>query len=177
MSAESNLLLVPLRVADVPRLQQVYEACADYFQLVGRTSTPAHMAERVMLEVETTPGRHVMGITLNDELIGLLDFRLRYPAPDVAQLGLILIVPGERNRGYGTLAMDIWETWLDVQTPIARVRAAVVAHNRGAQRFFLRRQYHLTGETYRMPVGRAQPRVLVMEKFLGLEPPVRGKGG
>ncbi len=171
MAEYPNLTLVPLTTDDIPRLQALYEAAADYFFALGASTVPDTMAERALLEASTLPGRHIMGITLEDRLIGLLDFRLRYPANDVAQLGLILLHPDYRGQGYGSLALDIWETWLDLQTPIERVRAAVPAHMRDAQRFFLRREYHLTGESYRTAIGDAHPRLLIMVKLLGIEPP------
>ena len=170
-SDQPNLRLVPLTPEDASRLQPVYEAAADYFEDLGEVSVPSSMAERTLLEAANTPGRHIMGITLDGDLIGVLDFRLGYPAAEVAQLGLILLVPEQRGRGLGSLALDIWETWLEVQTPIRQVRAAVPAHLRRAQRFFLRREYHFTGEAYRVQVGEAQPRLLVMTKLLGIEPP------
>ena len=171
MADYPHLQLVPLTTEDESRLQSLYESAADYFHSLGVTSIPNTMAERALLEASNLPGRHIMGIFLEEELIGLLDFRLRYPAAEAAQLGLILLAPEYRGRGYGTLAMDIWETWLEVQTPIERVRAAVPAHLRDAQRFFLRREYHLTGESYRASVGDAHPRLLIMVKLLGIEPP------
>ncbi len=171
MAEYPNLRLVPLTTDDIPQLQALYEAAEDYFFSLGVSRIPDTMAERALLEASNRPGRHIMGIMLDDDFIGMLDFRLRYPANDVAQLGLILLRPEYRGQGYGTLAMDIWETWLDLQTPIERVRAAVPAHLRNAQRFFLRREYHLTGESYRATVGDAHPRLLIMVKLLGLEPP------
>ncbi len=166
-----DLRLVPLRVEDAPRLQRVYEAAADYFHLVGEGDPPPTVAERALVEASAVPDRHIMGIVLNDDLIGVLDFRLRYPAADTAHLGLILIVPAARGRGYGTLAMDIWETWLEVQTPIRKVRLGVVAHNRRAIRFWLERGYRMTGEARRIAVGSAAPRVLFMEKRLAPSEP------
>lgn len=161
-----NLRLVPLTTEDAPRLQRVYEAAADYFHLVGEGNPPPTLAERALLEAAAIPDRHILGIVLGDDLIGVMDFRLRYPAVDTAHLGLILLVPEARGRGYGTLAMDIWETWLEVQTPIEKVRLGVVAHNRRAIRFWLRRGYRFTGEARRLAVGAAAPRVLFMEKEL-----------
>ncbi|NPA91894.1 MAG: GNAT family N-acetyltransferase, partial [Chloroflexi bacterium] len=128
-------------------------------------------AERMLLEAAHLGNRHLMAIQWEETPVGVLDFRLRYPDAAAAYLGLILLLPEWRGRGIGTWALDIWETWLDVQTPLERVRTAVPAHLRRAQRFFLRRDYHLTGESYRVPVGEARPRLLVMEKLLGIEPP------
>lgn len=164
---QPNLRLVPLDVGDAPRLQRVYEAAADYFHLVGEGTPPPAMAERALVEAAAVPDRHIMGIVLEEDLIGVLDFRLRYPAMDTAHLGLVLLVPDARGHGYGTLALDIWETWLEVQTPIERVRLSVVAHNRRAIRFWLKRGYRFTGEARRVAVGATAPRVLIMEKRLG----------
>ncbi len=164
--AHPDLRLVPLAVEDKARLQRVYEAGADYFQEVGEVDIPPKMAERTLLEAEALPGRHIMGIFSGDDLIGVLDFRLRYPAADTAYLGLILVVPEKRGQGYGSQALDMWETWLDVQTPIKRVRLGVAAHNRRAIRFWLRRGYRMTGEFRRIVVGASAPRILFMEKWL-----------
>ena len=169
MSATSpfpDLRLVPLAPDDAPRLQAVYEATADYFHLVAGGAPPPGAAERALLEAAAIPDRHIMGIVLEKDLIGVLDFRLRYPAADTAYLGLLLLVPEARGKGYGSLAMEIWETWLSVQTPITRVRLGVVGHNRRAIRFWLARGYQFTGEARRVTVGAAAPRVLIMEKVL-----------
>jgi len=166
-----DIRLIPLGAEDVDALQTMLIVSADYFQALGHAQVASDLAARMIRETESTPGRHLLGVDLKGELIGILDFRLRYPAPDTAQLGLLLLQPSWRAQGIGTLTMDIWETWLDVQTPIERVRSAVPAHLRQAQRFFLKRGYHLTGESYRFPIGNVQPRLLILEKLLGIEPP------
>ena len=166
-STHEGFRLVPLTLEAAPALQTLLAAAEDYFRLLGAREVPGDMAERLLLAAAHTPGRHVMGIEVDTQLIGLLDFRLRYPGPDHAYLGLILLVPAERGKGYGSLAMDIWETWLALQTPIRRVRTGVPAHLRRPLRFFRRRGYRPTGEARRLAVGDWQPRVLIMEKHLG----------
>lgn len=158
--------LVPLAADASQEVQRILTEAADYFRSLGATAVPADLAERLLLAAAHVPGRHLMALTVGDEAIGLLDFRLRYPDPETASLGLILIVPSWRGRGFGTLALDIWETWLAYETPIRRVRVGVPAHLRRAFRFFLRRGYHPTGEARRVPVGDWQPRVLFLEKGL-----------
>ncbi len=172
MNAPHPLRLVPLTEEDLPLLKHLLDAGEDYFQALGEERVPPDLAEHMML-TRGEGGRHLMAIYRGDEPVGLLDFRLRYPDNAAAQLGLILLRPEWRGKGLGSLAMDIWETWLDLRTPIERVRAAVPAHLRRAQRFFLRREYHLTGEAYRVRVHRAQPRLLILEKLLGVEPPAQ----
>lgn len=166
-SGRAGFRLVPLTVEAVSALQAILEAAEDYFHRLGARDVPGDMAERLLLAATHTPGRHVMGIEVDARLIGLLDFRLRYPDPDHAYLGLILLVPSERGKGYGSLALDIWETWLALQTPVRRVRTGVPAALRRPLRFFQRRGYWPTGEARRVVVGDRQPRVLILEKRLG----------
>lgn len=158
--------LVPLSAAASAEVQAILTAAADYFRQVGATAVPTDLGERLLLAAAHTPGRHVVALTVGDDRIGLMDFRLRFPDPQTASLGLIVIVPSWRGKGFGTLAMDIWETWLAYETPIRRVRAGVPAHLRRAFRFFARRGYRPTGEARRVPVGDWQPRVLFLEKAL-----------
>ncbi len=172
MTTPHPLRLVPLSSEDVDVLEDLLAAGEDYFRALGEDGVPPGLAEHLALALGQG-GRHIMAIYREEQAIGLLDFRLRYPDRTAAQIGLILIRPEWRAQGIGSLALDMWETWLDVKTPIERARAAVPAHLRRAQRFFLRREYHLTGEAYRVRLHRAQPRLLIVEKLLGVEPPAQ----
>lgn len=163
-----NLRLIPLSDNAADDVHRVLVASQDYFQDLGADHIPSDLGKRLLLEALHTPNRHMMSITLEGQIIGLMDFRLRYPSPETAYLGLLLLIPTMRRQGYGSLAMDIWETWLDRHTPILRVRLGVPAHCRRTLRFYFRRGYHLTGEARRVSVGHMQPRVLFLEKHLSL---------
>ena len=57
-------------------------------------------------------GRYLLGITLRDAMIGLLDLRLAIPGPYDVQIGLILLAEAQRRQGLGSWALRMLEAWL-----------------------------------------------------------------
>ena len=81
-------------------LQEVYEATPGYWAMYHLLAPPADQAERDLAEAVATPGRTMMGIVkpvergnaaAGAELIGLVDFRLHWPADQTASLGMIMV--------------------------------------------------------------------------------------
>jgi RimJ/RimL family protein N-acetyltransferase len=111
-------------------------------------------------------GRYLLGITLRDAMIGLLDLRLAIPGPYDVQIGLILLAEPHRRQGLGTWALRILEAWLTRDTPTEAVVVAVPAQDHAAQGFFLANGYAFTGQSTRVLVGSTRPRLLEMRKSL-----------
>lgn len=159
-----SITLRPARVSQAPELQAMYESASDYFHTAtGLAATPGQ-ARSDLVEVAGDDARHILAIYLQDELIGVLDFKLAEPGPFDARLGLLLLGEGHRGQGLGSWALRIWEEWLRRATPTEAVVLTVLAQNHAAQRFFQRHGYSYTGQAIRIKVGDVRSRLLFMRK-------------
>ncbi|MEA3337588.1 MAG: GNAT family N-acetyltransferase [Chloroflexota bacterium] len=160
------ITLRPLIQAQAPDLQAVYEAAQDYFQNMTHQATPKGQAEGDLAQAACDDARHMLGITLEDTLIGVVDLRFADPGPLDARLGLILVSLPYRGQGLASWALRILEAWLSQATPTEAVVLSVLAQNRAAQAFFLHHGYLFTGETTRIMTGVIRSRQLYMRKPL-----------
>ena len=157
-------------------LQEVYEATPSYWAMYHLLVPPADQAERDLAEAAVTPGRTMMGIVkpvergnaaAGAELIGLVDFRLHWPADQTASLGMIMVAEAYQRQGLGTKAWYTLRPWLTNQAGMNTVRLTVEQFNHGALAFFQRQGFTLTGEANRVKVGAKFVRLLAMEQTLG----------
>lgn len=160
------LTLRPLSPVDAAALQAVYQASADFFLDRGGAPPDPGQAEADLAAAAAEDGRYLLGISLLDSMIGLLDLRLAYPEPFDVSIGMILLAEGQRRQGLGSWALRMLEAWLRRDTPTEAVVVAVPAQDRAAQGFFLANGYSFTGQSTRVLVGSTRPRLLEMRKSL-----------
>lgn len=160
------ITLRPLSQTDAPELQMVYSAGADYFVLSTGGPPGADLAIRDLAEAANDDARHILGIYLNDEMAGVLDFKFADPEPFDVRLGLILLAEFQRGMGLGSWALSILEEWLSRATPVEAVVLAVPASNHAAQHFFRGHGYTFTGQAIRVATQETQSRWLFMRKEL-----------
>jgi GNAT superfamily N-acetyltransferase len=154
-----------LAVGDAALLQEVYQASADDFLDAAGAPLEPSQAARDLGEAAGDPGRHILGIFLNDTLAGTIHLRFE-DEPAQTRLELVLLAPDRRRQGLGTWALRILEAWLARATPSEAVALAVAAPNHAAQSFFLANGYTYTGRTTRLLVGATRLRMLEMRKTL-----------
>jgi RimJ/RimL family protein N-acetyltransferase len=179
--------LVPLTLEHhVDALQQVYRATPGYWQMYGLPSSPAGQAERDLQASQETPGRTLMGIvrhtdavasetpdvpsstaSLTVEMIGMIDFRLHWPAETVVYIGLMMVAQPYQRRGIGSQAWRLLEPWLASAAQMTKARLGVEQFNPGALQFFQHLGFALTGESNRVRSGTKWVRVLYMERDIG----------
>lgn len=167
--------LVPLTPADhAEALQQVYRATPGYWQMYGLTGSPAGQALRDLEAAAETPGRTLVGIVTpvsadpqaGVEMVGLVDFRVGWPAPETAYVGMVMVAQPYQRQGIGTAAWALLAPWLAQQAHMTTARTGVEQFNTGALRFFQRLGFALTGESNRIQSGRKWVRLLYMENSL-----------
>ena len=144
----------------------VYSAGAPFF--VQSTGTPpdAGQASHDLAEAISDEGRHILGIYLHDEVVGVIDLRLADPEPFDVRIGLILMAEPYRGQGLGSWALRILEAWLAHDTPTEAVVITVAAQDHDAQRFLLSNDYVFTGQSTRVLMGATRLRLLEMRKGL-----------
>lgn len=110
-------------------LQLVFEQAGDYFLRVKGTRHPdTDAAERELAACAATPGREIALLThrASGDPVGVLGWWRGNPEPEVALLGMLMMVPAHRGEGLGREAVQGLEGWLAPQG-IHRLRTAVPA--------------------------------------------------
>ena len=181
MSLSTSLIsLAPLSLEwHVAALQQVYWATPGYWAMFNFATVPPGQAEHDLRAVAETPGRTLLGIvrrTDSDdsnelqaagvELIGVLDFRLHWPAEQVVSIGMVMVAEPYQRQGIGTQAWALVKPWLVEQAGMQHARLAVEQFNPTALQFFESLGFALTGESNRIKVGDKFVRLLSMELTL-----------
>lgn len=119
-----------------------------------------------MAAARADAARHLLGIFLHKEMIGVIDLKLAEPAPFDVRLGLILLIPEQRRQRLGSWALRILEEWLCQATPTEAVVLTVLAQDHAAQAFFRRHGYAFMGQATRIAAGDQRWRLLFMRKTL-----------
>ncbi|MEZ4656357.1 MAG: GNAT family N-acetyltransferase [Caldilineaceae bacterium] len=181
-SMNAPITLIPVVVEGLPvdqyaaALQDVYEQTPSYWRMYNWPGAPAGQAQRDLFEAAGVEGRTMLGIAqrverLNPQagasLVGLVDFRLHWPSPQTAYLGMIMVAEPLQHQGIGRKAWRLWQQWLRKSTEISTVRLGVEQFNPAAMQFFQHLGFALTGEAQRMRVGDKFVRLLYMEQGVG----------
>lgn len=174
----ATVTLVPLTGAEhAAALQAVYESIPHYWQLYGLPGAPAGEAARDLEAAAATPGRTLMGMArlgeAGPEWIGMADFRLGWPEPELVYLGRVMVVEPLQRQGYGTAAWALLGPWLAQAAGMGRARTGVEQFNPGALKFLQSLGFALTGASDRVHVGSKWVRVLYLGVALGNAPTPR----
>jgi GNAT superfamily N-acetyltransferase len=110
-------------------LQMVFRAAGDYFERVtGRPEPEPDAAARELAACAANPARELALLTDREsgEPAVVLGWWRGNPEPDVALVGMLLVVPALRGRGLAREAVAGLEEWLATRE-IRRLRTAVQA--------------------------------------------------
>ena len=100
------------------------------------------------------------------QLVGMIDFRLHWPDPDMAYIGILLVAEPFQRQRVGSDAWALLEPWLADEANLRAVKLGVEQFNPGALKFFQTLGFSLTGEAQRIRSGKRLVRLLAMEKVL-----------
>ncbi len=131
--------------ADGETLDELYFACADFFEMVeGRApakgdglSLLSDRPEGVLFE-----NKLVFGLFESERLVGAIDLLRDYPDQRSWYLGLMIFTSAMRNRGVGTLAFDALRSWVLSQGGQS-IRLIVQSQNPRALEFWLRQVFSI----------------------------------
>lgn len=130
-----------LRPADAGRVQPLYEACADYFQLAygePPAATAAHDEFFDIPERHHPDQIHLFGLRpAGGDPLALISAVRDYPEAGAWFLGLMLVHPAFRRQGIGAQFYRAFEQWLRTEEG-TRVLLAVIEPNTGGLRFWQR---------------------------------------
>ena len=171
-----SISLLPLDASlHADALQQIYQLSPAYWAMYHLAQAPAGQAARDLAAIEDEPGRMGLGIAAANEpgnpqagaqLVGLIDFRLHWPDPDTAYIGILLVAEPFQRKRVGSDAWALLQPWLAGEAGLRTVKLGVEQFNPGALRFFQSLGFALTGEAQRIRSGKRLVRLLAMEKEL-----------
>jgi GNAT superfamily N-acetyltransferase len=159
--------LNPDSAEDIRNLQEILIGAPGYFLVVeGKLPGPDASVEvlRGLPVGKTLPDKYVYEIKRHDRPIGCFDVVRGYPNPEIAFIGLLLLVESEQGKSYGAEAvqyiMRLANAW-----GCKWLRIAVVDANKRALTFWEREGFE---ELYRKSSDRYLSSVIVMERHLKL---------
>lgn len=123
----ARLLLRRLAPGDEAALQAAFDGAGDHFAVVtGQPQAAPDAAEREIRACEATPGRQISLATLREggETVGVVGWWAGNPAPDVALLGTLIVLPAHRGQGLGREMLEAAEGWLRAHGT-TRLRTAI----------------------------------------------------
>jgi len=132
-----------LSPADLRDLQSLFERCSDYFEVA--TGAPAHREEASRAFVAGPPtksvdDKRVIGVFQNSQLVGVIDALVDWPESGVWSVGMFLLDPTHRTRGFGAQLMSAFEGW-GGENGARSFRTAIVTHHGDGIRFLERCGY------------------------------------
>ena len=101
-----------LTVSDLMAVQLLHDSCSEFFSMIG----DAILVTKDFFEERppTLPlnQKYVLGMEKNQKLVGIWDVLIGYPEPDIAFVGLFILIPQERGKGMGRKSYLLIEDWL-----------------------------------------------------------------
>ena len=154
-----------LKPGDAVILQQLFDRCPDYAEIVeGEEVSPAAAEE---LFQSLPPGgslsnKLVAGIFHpRGEIDGVLEVMKHYPEENIWWIGLLLLVPDTRNQGVGRSLLEAFMDFARANGGKA-IMLGVVEDNRSAYRFWTQNGFGLVRKTEPRLFGKKNQYVSVM---------------
>ncbi|HET7276392.1 MAG TPA: GNAT family N-acetyltransferase [Longimicrobiaceae bacterium] len=147
-------------------LQRVFTEAGDYFlSITGRAEPDPDAAEREIRACSSTPGRAIalLSDVGTDEAVGAIGWWRGSPEPNLALLGMILIIPTARAEGRAHEAIEGLEGWLAEQG-ITGIRSAAGAGDTRAHTFLTSLGFAPLDERKHVSLDRGRMMIALFEK-------------
>lgn len=156
-----------LHPSDIRATQAMFERASDYFEIA--TGAPPGRDEATRAFVAGPPSKSVddkriVGIfDQHNELIGVLDALVDFPATGDWTMGMLLLDPEHRGAGLGTVILEAYEDWA-VGQGAKRFHTAVVSRHKRGVRFLEDRGYRRQGDLEDYDAGARRETVVFFAK-------------
>lgn len=157
---------------DAPRLQPLYEACADYVILEqGEPPAPnaAELEFAALPSQRTVADKFVFGLVhATGEIVGVLECNRGYPQEGYWWVGLLMVAPSVRGTGVATRFFQAFVAWVTGQGA-ERIALAVITTNSRAYRFWQSQGFTIHRTTEPIAFGKNYHTLHLMERPLDIE--------
>ena len=130
--------------------------CSEFFTLVRGEASAAETA-RLLLESRPPSvdlaRKHVIGFERSGEIVAVVDLLEGFPGDAEWYVGLLLLAPGERARGFGTAVWNTTEAWIRAAGG-RQLRLIVQEQNPAAAHFWRSVGFTANGEVEQVLAGR-----------------------
>jgi ribosomal protein S18 acetylase RimI-like enzyme len=129
-----------LTLADLPALEALFRAAADYMALETGAAVDGSQARTVFTDAPpgVDPATNLrLGLFEGDRLIGKVDTAFGYPEPKDGYIGLMLLDPKARRAGHGTRLLRVVEDRARARGA-RRLLVAVLVENAAGRAFWAR---------------------------------------
>ncbi len=130
-------------VEAAPQLQHLLERCADFWELIYGTAPAPDSGLQELTSIapgKTMEDTFTFGVYEDERLIAFAQLARDYPKPSEWWIGLLLVDPDERGRGFGAQIHRQIVEWIEAQAGTA-MGLVVQTQNERARRFWLRLGY------------------------------------
>jgi GNAT superfamily N-acetyltransferase len=129
-----------LTLADHAQVQELYNRCADYINLISGTDPGITEAQSIFTALppgKTYNDKFLLGILTSgqEQLLGLLDIFRDFPVSGEWYLRLLLIDPQKREQGLGGLFYRTFEHWA-AEHGAHTICLSIVKQNEAEYRFW-----------------------------------------
>ena len=158
-----------LHPPDIRAAQALFERAADYFEIA--TGAPPGGDEATRAFVAGPPSKslddkRIVGIfDRHNELIGIIDALVDFPASGDWTMGMLLLDPEHRGAGLGTVVLEAYEDWA-AGRGAKRFHTAVVSRHKRGVRFLEHRGYRRQRELQDYDAGARRATVVFLAKDL-----------
>jgi GNAT superfamily N-acetyltransferase len=133
-------MIEPIDVDAAPALQQMFERCAEFFQLVeGRFPPPDTALNELTFKMEGKITVN-LGVYEDGRLIAFAGLLRDFPKPPEWWLGLMIVDPDKRGRGFGAALHREVVEWISAHGATV-LWIGVQSQNVNALRFWTRIGY------------------------------------
>jgi ribosomal protein S18 acetylase RimI-like enzyme len=171
LPAIAGVRSVRLTAADRPRLLQLCQRCAAFYELVEGQPPSDETAAEILgpLDAKYARGtKHVWGVEKAGALIAVAELLEGYPSAHDWYIGLLLIAPEQRRRGVGTQLCASLLDWMG-ERGASIVRLVVHRQNAGARAFWPRQGFMVEREDFKRS-GRLEGPVWILARAVRSPP-------
>ncbi|OKH55848.1 GNAT family N-acetyltransferase [Calothrix sp. HK-06] len=139
-----------LELEDAEILQQLYEQCSDYaFLTDGAPPSPTAARDEFfdLPEGKTTQDKYIFGLfDARNILLGMIESIRHYPDNQTWWLGLMMLAPQLRSKGFGSNFYKAFEHWVSAQG-VQQISLCAIEANEAGLRFWKKMGFEIVRKT------------------------------
>ena len=159
-------------------LQLVHEQAPTYSLNISGELPSSNAAAEVFSAIPENfnyDKKFVIGVWLENELIGIMDLLRGYPNNETAMLGLLLLKEKYQGKGLGKKSFEELLIFINSWAEINKMRISVIENNRQVLEFWHSLGFIETGVRRPYENGKVISEAIVLEKLLSLVSPVKDR--